>query len=182
LRKRFKILYLLGGLFIVGSLAFNTYASILIFELKGRIEEFYQKDFVDVKMVSEQLVRDIEKAYGNRLPPVELNIRLSEYSDVGIQYDGKTLRLFLPPKIISFDDKQKRAYLAHEFGHYVLGHIDHQNPNDYPFFGTGNLFRDIQADAFDLKFSSIEDLSSVIKILVWDSDEKKTRLSAIGAI
>ena len=154
----------------------------MIFELKGRIEEFYQKDFVDLKVVSEQLVRDIEKNYSKELPPVELNIRLSEYSDVGIQYDSKTLRIFLPPKIIGFDNKQKRAYLAHEFGHYILGHIDHQNPNAYSFFGTGNLIRDIQADSFALKFSSVEDLSLVIKKLVWDKNERKTRLAAIGDV
>lgn len=180
MNKRAKTLYLLGGLFIVGYLAFSTYASILVFELKGRIEEFYQKDFVDVKVVSEQLVRDIEKTRREELPPVELNIRLSEYSDIGIQHDSKTLRLFLPPKIIAFDNNQKRAYLAHEFGHYILGHIDHQNPNAYPFFGTGNLVNDIQADSFALKFSSVEDLSLVIKKLVWDEKEKKTRLDAIG--
>lgn len=152
----------------------------MVFELKGRIEEFYQKDFVEVKAVSEQLVRDIEKSYGEKLPPVELNIRLSEYSETGIQYDSKTLRLFLPPKIIGFTSGQKRAYLAHEFGHYILGHIDHQNPNVYPFFGTGNLVRDIQADSFSLKFSNTEDLSLAIKTLVWEEDEKKTRLAAIS--
>ncbi len=180
MRKRTKIFYLLGGLFFVSSLVFNTYASILVFELKGRIEEFYQKDFVNVRVVSEQLVRDIEKDYGEKLPPVELNIRLSEYSDTGIQYDGNTLRLFLPPKIISFNSDQKRAYLAHEFGHYILGHIDHKNPSTYSFFGTGNLIRDIQADSFALKFSSIEGLFSVIKKLVWDENERKTRLNALG--
>ncbi len=179
--KRVRIIYILGGLFLIGSLVFNAYISILVFELKGRVEEFYQKDFVDVKVVSELLVRDIEKAYGEELPPVELNIRLSEYSNIGIQYDSKMLRLFLPPKIISFNSDQKRAYLAHEFGHYVLGHIDHQNPSTYSFFGTGNLIRDIQADSFALKFSTVEDLSLVIKKLVWDENERRTRLDALGS-
>lgn len=164
---------------MVGYFAFTTYTSILVFKLEERIEEFYQKDFVNVRVVSDLLVRDIEKVYGERLPPVELNIRLSEYSDTGIQFDSKTLRLFLPPKVISFDDKQKRAYLAHEFGHYVLGHIDKQNLNNYSSFGTGNLMRDIQADSFALKFSNVEDLSLVINKLVWDENERKTRLTAL---
>jgi len=181
LKKRAGILYLLlRGLFISGFLVLNSYTLILVYELKGSVEEFYQKDFVDVRVVSEQLVRDIEKAYVKELPPVELNIRLSEYSKIGIRNDGKVLSLFLPPKIISFDGDQKRAYLAHEFGHYILGHIDHQNPNTYSFFGTGDLVGDIKADSFALKFSSIEDLSFVIKKLVWDEKERKTRLEAIG--
>ena len=177
-----KTPYLLGGLFVVSSLVFNIYMSMFVFEIKGRIEEFYQKDFVDVKEVSEQLVRDIEKTYGKKLPAVELNIRLSEYSKTGIRYDVKVLYLFLPPKIISFTSDQKRAYLAHEFSHYVLGHIDHQNPSSYSFFGTGDLNRDILADSFALKFSSVEGLSFVIKKLVGDENERKTRLASIGSI
>ena len=64
----------------------------------------------------------MEKAYGKEFPQVELNIRLSEYSKTGIKYEkynGKILQLFLPPQITSLDSNQKRAYLAHEFGHYV---------------------------------------------------------------
>lgn len=174
--KRAKILYLLGGLFIVGSLASNVFTSTLIFKLGRIIEEFYQKDFVDIKIISEQLIRDIEKTYGEKLPSVELNIRLSEYSERGIQYkdNSKTLQLFLPPKIISLENNQTRAYLAHEFGHYILSHIDYPTPRD--------LTREIEADSFALKFSSTEDLSLAIKKLVWDENEKKTRLAAIGGI
>lgn len=178
--KRGMIAYLLFGLFFVSSLASNTYTAVLVFELKGRIEEFYQKDFVEVKSVSEQLIRDINRAYGDKLPLVELNIRLSGYSDVGIQYNNSFLRLFLPPNIINLSNNQKRAYIAHEFGHYVLGHVDRKNSSTYSFFGTGNLVRDIQADSFALKFSSIEDISSVVRKLVWDEDERKTRLNALG--
>ncbi len=180
LMKRVRIMYLLGGCFGVILLAFNIYTSILVFELKNKIEEFYQKDFVDVRVVSEQLVLDIEKAYGKKLPPIELNIRLSEYSSTGIQYDNKTLRLFLPPKIVNFDSNEKRAYLAHEFGHYILGHTDLQNINTYNFFGVGDLNRDIEADSFALNFSIPKDLFSVIKKFVWDDNERKTRLAAVG--
>lgn len=180
MKKRISIICVLGGLFLVSSLAFSIYTAILVFELKGTIEEFYQKDFVDVKEVSEQLVLDIEKTYGEELPSIELNIRLSEYSKTGIRYDVKVLYLFLPPKIISFNSDRKRAYLAHEFGHYILGHIDHQNLSTYSFFGAGDLNRDIMADAFALKFSSLEDLSFLIKKMVLDENEKKTRLAALG--
>jgi hypothetical protein len=180
LKKKARIPYLLGGLFLIGSFVFNVYVVISVFELKDRVEEFYQKDFVSVRIVSEQLVKDIEKEYSRELPPIELNIRISEYSKTGIMYDGKILRLFLPPEIIVFDINQKRAYLAHEFGHYVLGHLDSQNPSTYSFFGTGDLLRDIEADSFVLRFSRTEDVSSVIKKLVWDDKEKKTRLDALG--
>jgi|SRR3989344_7994482 len=179
--RKIKVVYFFSGLFVVSSLIFNIYISVLVFELKGRMDNFYQKDFVDVKLISEQLVRDIEKTYGKDLPPVELNIRLSEYSKTGIRYDGKVLYLFLPPKIVSFNSGQKRAYLAHEFGHYVLGHIDQKNSNIYSFFGTGDLIRDIESDSFGLKFSSVKDLSSVIREMVWDENERKIRLSAMGA-
>ena len=178
--KKARIVYILGGLFLISSLALNVYVLTLLFELKGKIDNFYQKDFVEVRVVSELLVKDIERYYGEKLPFVELSIRLSKYSDTGIMYDGKVLRLFLPPMIIDFSDDQKRAYLAHEFGHYVLGHMDHQNPNIYSFFGAGNLDRDIQADIFALGFTSTEDISSAIKKLVWDEKERKIRLFSVG--
>lgn len=185
-REKPKTAYLLGGLFIfLISLFLNTYVAIVVFELKGKIEDFYQKDFVDVRVVSEQLVRDIEEAYGKKLPPVELNIRLSDYSKIGIQYENNTniLKIYLPPKIISFDNKQKRAYLAHEFGHYVLRHTtDQKDFSTYSFFGTGDLKSDILADSFALRFSSVEDLSSVIKEMVWDENQKKMRISATGGM
>lgn len=170
-------------LFIVGSLAFNTYLSISFLGLKEKIEKFYQKDFVDVRVVSEQLVLDIENVYGLELPPVELNIRLSEYSDTGIKYkdnSSKSLQLFLPPGIIDFDSKQKRAYLAHEFGHYVLGHLDQQNFSNYSSLKNRDLSKEVGADYFTLRFSSVNELSFVIKILVWDKNERKTRLTSMG--
>ena len=174
------IVNFLGGLSLISSLVLNVYALTILFELKGQIDSFYQKDFVEVRVVSELLVKDIEKYYDEELPVVELNIRLSKDSDTGIMYDGSILRLFLPPTIIDFSDSQKRAYLAHEFGHYVLGHMDHQNPNIYSFFGAGNLNRDIQADIFALGFTSVEDISSAIKKLVWNESERKFRLAAVG--
>lgn len=178
MRKRTKVIYILGTLFVIGFLTFNIYTSMLIFELKGTIEKFYQKDFVDIKIISEQLVRDIEKTYGNKLPSIELNIRLSEYSETGIQYNdnSKILQLFLPPKIIDLDNKQTRAYLAHELGHYILKHIDYPSPRDSP----RDITKEIEADLFSLKFSSIEDLSSVIKKLVWDENERTIRLAALN--
>ncbi len=135
---------------------------------------------MEISVVSELLVEDIEKYYGEEMPAVELNIRLSKYSDTGIMYDGNVLRLFLPPMIVEFSDLQKRAYLAHEFGHYVLGHMDRKNPNAYSFFGVGNLDRDIQADIFALGFTSTEDISSAINKLVWDEKERKIRLFSVG--
>ncbi|OGM98995.1 MAG: hypothetical protein A2915_03475 [Candidatus Yanofskybacteria bacterium RIFCSPLOWO2_01_FULL_41_34] len=180
-KRMVKIPYFVVGLFLAGSFTFNIYLSLSFLGLKEAIEEFYQKDFVQVKMVSEQLVVDIEKEYGRKLPLIELNIRLSEYSDTGIKYkdNGKTLQLFLPPNIISFDNRQKRAYLAHELGHYVLGHLDNPNSDTHSFIRTGGLIRDIETDIFVLKFSSVEELSSVIKRLVWDKNERRVRLAVV---
>ena len=155
---------------------------MLIFGLKGRIDDYYQKDFVNINIISEQLVWDIEKTYGKKFPPVELNIRLSEKVETGIRYkdNSKILQLFLPSRIMDFNSNQKRAYLAHEFGHYVLGHLDHQNPLVASFFGIRDLDREIEADSFTLKFSSPEDLSLDIKILIWDENEKKARIDALS--
>ena len=169
------------GLLIVGSLVFDAYLVMLVSELKNEVEEFYQRDFVEFKLVSEQLVSDIEKDYGTKLPPIELNIRLLEYSETGIQYknDNKTLQIFLPSNFITFGNRQKRAYLAHELGHYVLGHLDNQKPETYPFVGTGDLARDIETDIFVLRFSTVEELSWLIKKIVWNEDEKRVRLSVM---
>ncbi len=175
--------YILGWLFLAGSVIFNVYLSVSFLGFKERVEEFYQKDFVDVRIISEQLVLDIEKKYNEKLPPVELNIRLSDYSDTGIRYkdnSSRALQLFLPPGIVGFDINQKRAYLAHEFGHYILGHLDQQNSSGYSFSRTRNLSKEIEADLFALKFSNSVDLSSAINKLVWDENEKKTRLDALG--
>lgn len=180
-KKTRALLYFLGGLIFISFLVLNTYTSILAFEfVRGKVEEFYQKDFVDVKTVSEQLVRDIEKSCGRKLPPVELNIRLLEYSETGIQYNGKVLQLFLPPKIIVLNNDQKRAYMAHEFGHYVLGHTNHQNPSIDSFLGQeGNIDEHIKADSFALIFSKRDSLEEVIKELVWDENQKNIRLAAL---
>lgn len=174
--------YILGWLFLAGSIVFNAYLSVSFLGFKERVEEFYQKDFVDVKIISEQLVLDIEKKYNEKLPPVELNIRLSDYSDTGIRYKDNSgaLQLFLPPGIVGFDINQKRAYLAHEFGHYILGHIDQQNFSSYSFSRTRNLTKEVEADLFALEFSNLADLSSAINKLVWDEQEKKTRLDALS--
>lgn len=168
--KRAKILYLLGGFLVVGSLVFNVFTATLIFKLERKIEEFYQKDFVDVKVVSEQLVRDIEKSYDIKMPLVELSIRLSEYSEMGIRpYDGKILQLFLSPKIIGLTSGQKRAYLAHEFGHYILKHA-----LEY------DIQKEKEADLFTLQFAGRDDLSEAISIMSYYDEEKKVRIEAIG--
>ena len=168
--KRAKILYLLGGFLVVGSLVFNVFTATLIFKLERKIEEFYQKDFVDVKVVSEQLVRDIEKSYDIKMPPTELSIRLSEYSEIGIRpYEGKTLQLFLHPKIVSLNNEQKRAYLAHEFGHYILKHT-----LEY------DIQKEKEADLFALQFVGRDTLSETILKLSRYDEEKKVRIEAIG--
>ena len=163
---------------LIALMIWNTVISVWlvqISDLSQKIEAYLRGDTFIVEEIIDNLAYDIEESYKIKMPIVELHVNFAERTKTGISYDNSTLHLYISPRIFRYSEKNLRAYLTHEFGHYVLNHFQKQESSNYSFYGSDenrNIQAEIEADLFVLRFSESKDLIWVINDLVW-GDEKR---------
>ena len=168
----------------------NTAVLIWLFQvsdLPQKIEAYFKGDVFVVEEIIDSLAYEVEESYRIKMPAIELHVNFAEKSKTGVAYGNDTLHLYISPSIFRYSKENLRAYFAHEFGHYILGHFQKQELSNYSFYGSDknrNIQAEIEADIFVLRFSKGEDLIWVINDLVWGDeqkdDERDTRLSILA--
>jgi len=116
------------------------------------------------------------------IPPVEIFKFISAdiYAKDYVMFTGKKIVIFLNLNVLgNLNDGELKALIAHEIGHYVLGHLS-DRPRTFNGTEAGDLKQEKDADSFAAKYEGSESIALAISKLVWDENEKKTRLSALG--
>ena len=163
---------------IVLTLIVNTGLNVFFMFQLSRIYTI-NKDFKP-DIASRLLLEKLEESH-LKLPPVSIIKFVSAYAYKPSQvvFTGDSLIIFIDLRLVSeLNDMEMEAVLAHEIGHYVLGHLNYRplEENKIP----DSLEREIQADSFAEKYEGVEAISSAVKKLVWDNNEKIQRLAALG--
>ena len=116
-----------------------------------------------------------------KIPPVKIVKFISAYAydkPSQVVFTGNTLLIFVNLGAIKDLAKPElEAVISHEIGHYLLGHLDYFGPNSYT--GASDFDKEIQADAFAAIYAGKSTVFSAVTKLVWDSDEKNSRLKAL---
>ncbi len=134
----------------------------------------------------DNLSRHIQKkieADNIKLPPIKIIKFVSAYAykPSQIVFTGDSLIIFIDMRLISeLTDTEMKAVLAHEIGHYVLGHLNYRTLFEGVATFDG-LDREMGADFFAAKYEGRDAISSAVKKLVWDEVEKTTRLKALSS-
>ncbi len=131
-------------------------------------------------IVSISLLGKLEEAH-LKIPPVKIIKFFSAdiYKPSQVVFTGDTLYILMDMVSVGkLSDSEMEAVLAHEVGHYVLGHLNYRLPDgDVGFDG---FKREMEADSFAAKYEGNEAIVSAVKKLVWNENEKKIRLAALG--
>lgn len=117
------------------------------------------------------------------LPSVQIIKFISAYAydkPSYVVFTGKNLFIFINFKIADdLSDQELESVLAHEIGHYVLGHLNFKP--GLAMSEDESYSKEIQADAFASKYSGVQAISSSIQKLAWDPSERDTRLNALAS-
>jgi len=171
------ILVWLIALTLVVNTGFNLFFFYKISNTVYAINEDFRPDILARK------VREKIEADNVKLPPVEIFKFFSAdpYAKDYVMFTGEKVIVFINWGIsINLSDEVLKSLLAHEIGHYVLGHLRDNRPRMFGGVEKGDLDKETEADSFAAKYEGRESTSSAIKKLVWDEEEKKTRLDALG--
>jgi len=141
----------------------------------------FKPDFV-VRSVKNKIEADNVK-----IPPIRVVKFVSAYAyrPTQIAFTGEALLVFIKFDLaLKFNEEELEAVVAHEIGHYELGHLDikpvfyNQAPETEDL--SKQIEKETQADLFAVRYSSKQAMSSAIKKMVWDENEKNIRLEALS--
>ncbi len=157
--------------------------------LNTGLNAFFMYNLSRVYTINEDFKADIAsialekriEADNIKLPPIKIVKFISAYAYAKpsqVVFTGSTLLIFVNLGAIKDLAKSElEAVIAHEIGHYLLGHLDYFGPNSYA--GASDFDKEIQADAFATVYAGKSAVLSAVTKLVWDSDEKDARLKAL---
>lgn len=130
------------------------------------------------------LLMEVQRKIENdelEIPPVEIFKFISAdiYAKDYVMFTSKKIIIFLNLNVLSnLNDSELKALIAHEIGHYVLGHLS-DRPRTFNVTEAGDLKQEKDADSFAAKHEGRESIASAISKLVWNEQEKKTRLDVL---
>lgn len=169
---------LLGVAFSV-ILALNLLTMIALLSLAGPLYTGdYESENINLvakihraNFIGGTLIKQIENDNKKSLPVVILE--LSQVSDypVRIRSGDPSIYIFMTGSSLNgFTKEETRAVIAHELGHYMLGHRDDNGIKSH-----------IEADIFALQYVDRETLARAIIKFSRNDQEREQRLKAIGA-
>ncbi len=178
-----KPISLLGWLLGLGLLV-NTGLNVAVLYSLSSVYSWddYKPDFV-VRLVKNKIEAD-----NTKVPPIKVIKFISAYAyrPTQIAFTGESLYVFIKFDLaIELNEEELEAVVAHEIGHYELGHLDFKPALYYSeTFETEDsnkrIEKEVQADLFAIKYSNKQAMSSAIKKMVWDDNEKNIRLAALN--
>lgn len=158
----------------------NTGTNLVLLNLLSRVYEINDDFKADITSLSLQYKI---KSDGLKLPSVKIEKFISAYaypepSWAALTKDGKLLVAVNLDLVNSLSGSELEAVIAHEMGHYILGHFK-QPYNSYLGRRQRNIKEEIEADKFAAKYAGIEAIVSAITKLSGDENETNIRLDTL---